>query len=130
MYAGAGNPRPPEWADLARRLCEGRGIEVAPPAPLAVGDGEFRRIMDKTRTPVLAVEGFPALPATVVRPLVDPVPLSPLSPVWRKGPGAPRVRRPAEGGGPARDRERLAPSPAGGWFPVADETVMSVLTRL
>lgn len=36
VYAGAGNPRTPEWTDLAHRLFEGRGIHVASPVPLAV----------------------------------------------------------------------------------------------
>ena len=31
VYAGAGNPRTPEWTDLARALFEGRGVVVAPP---------------------------------------------------------------------------------------------------
>lgn len=85
VYAGAGNPRTPEWTGLARRLFAGRGIEVAPPAPLAVGEEEFQRLMAKTGHPVLAVTDFPALPGTVVRPLVEPVPLSPVSLVWRRG---------------------------------------------
>ena len=85
VYAGAGNPRTPEWTDLARRLFEGRGIEIAPPAPLAVGTQEFQRIMAKTRNPVLAVVDFPAMPKSIRKALVDPVPLSPVSLVWRKG---------------------------------------------
>ncbi|MGW3140072.1 LysR family transcriptional regulator [Streptomyces sp. NPDC001139] len=85
VYAGAGNPRTPEWTDLARRLFDGRGIEIAPPAPLAVGDEEFERIMAKLRCPILAVTDFPSLPRTVLRPLVEPVPLSPVSLVWRRG---------------------------------------------
>ncbi|WP_157863428.1 LysR family transcriptional regulator [Streptomyces sp. Root431] len=85
IYAGAGNDRTPEWTDLAARLFAGRGIEVAPPAPLAIGHEEFRRIMDKHRNPVLAVVDFPPMPGCVLRPLVDPVPLSPVSLVWRKG---------------------------------------------
>ncbi|MEV2215309.1 LysR family transcriptional regulator [Streptomyces sp. NPDC050997] len=96
VYAGAGNPRTPEWTELARALFEGRGVEVAPPAPLAVGDEEFQRIMAKTRTPVLAVVDFPAMPATVTRPLIDPVPWSLVSLVWRKGlvhPGFAALRR-------------------------------------
>ncbi|MET8470441.1 LysR family transcriptional regulator [Streptomyces sp. NPDC006422] len=92
VYAGAGNPRTPEWTDLARRLFEGRGIRVAPPAPLAVGREEFRRIMTKYRNPVLTGVDFPAMPGSVLRPLVDPVPLSPVSLVWRKGREHPGIR--------------------------------------
>ncbi|MFC9425280.1 LysR family transcriptional regulator [Streptomyces sp. NPDC056987] len=85
VYAGAGNPGTGEWTGLARRLFAGRSIEVAAPAPMAVGAEEFRRVMAKHRNPVLAVVDFPVMPDTVLRPLVDPVPLSPLSLVWRKG---------------------------------------------
>ncbi|NEC89721.1 LysR family transcriptional regulator [Streptomyces sp. SID12501] len=126
VYAGAGNPRTPEWTDLARRLFAGRGIEIAPPAPLAVGDEEFQRIMAKTRTPVLAVVDFPALPRTVVRPLVDPVPLSPVSLVWRRGlehPGFNALRRAA-----ARlaEEEGWLRKPVGYWIPATDNNIISV----
>lgn len=85
VYAGDGNPRTAEWTALARELFDGRGIGIAPPAPVAVGEEEFRRVMARTGCPVLAVVGFPAMPGTVQRPLVEPVPLSPVSLVWRKG---------------------------------------------
>ncbi len=39
----------------------------------------------KTGHPVLAVIGYSAIPGTVLRPLADPVPLSPVSLVWRRG---------------------------------------------
>jgi hypothetical protein len=123
VYAGAGNPRTPEWTDLAHRLFEGRGIEVAPPAPLAVGVEEFERLMSRTGHPVLAVIGFPALPRTVVRPLVDPVPLSPVSLVWRKGlvhPAFDAVRRAA---GELAAREGWLRRPENGWLPTVDESI-------
>ncbi|MFD8226303.1 LysR family transcriptional regulator [Streptomyces massasporeus] len=125
VYAGAGNPRTPEWTGLARQLFEGRGIEIAPPAPLAIGEEEFQRIMARTRNPILAVVGFPALASTVVRPLVDPVPLSPVSLVWRRGlthPAFDALRRAAA---------RLAAemgwlrTPAGTWTPPGDDVFMA-----
>ncbi|MFE5810278.1 LysR family transcriptional regulator [Streptomyces sp. NPDC056491] len=85
VYAGAGNPRTPEWTGLARELFAGRGILMAPPAPVAIGKDEFRRVMAKTGNPVLVTVDFVDMPGSVKRPLVDPVPLSPLSMVWRKG---------------------------------------------
>ncbi|CAL9475049.1 HTH-type transcriptional regulator BenM [Streptomyces sp. enrichment culture] len=126
VYAGAGNPRTPEWTELARLLFEGRDIALAPPAPLAVGDEEFQRIMARTRHPILAVVDFPALPSTVLRPLVDPVPLSPVSLVWRKGlvhPACDALRRAA-----ARlaAEEGWLVRPAEGWIPASDAAVMSV----
>ncbi|MFF6780320.1 LysR family transcriptional regulator [Streptomyces sp. NPDC012510] len=128
VYAGAGNPRTPEWTELAERLFEERGIEVAAPAPLAVGEEEFQRIMAKTRTPVLAVVDFPPMPGTVSRPLVDPVPLSPVSLVWRKGfahPGLDTLRRAAVELGRA---EVWLSHPEDGWIPATDALIMMTFT--
>lgn len=99
---------------------------MASPVPLAVGEEEFRRIMDKTRNPILAVESFPAMPSTVVRPLVDPVPLSPVSLVWRKGlvhPALDALRRAAV---QVATENGWLEAPGEGWIPAADAAVMSV----
>jgi DNA-binding transcriptional LysR family regulator len=125
VYAGAGNPRTPEWTGLARLLFEGRGIEIAPPAPLAVGEEEFQRIMARTRHPVLAVVGFPALPATVSRPLVDPVPLSPVSLVWRKGLTHPALAALRRAAARLAREEGWLRRPAGGWIPATDDVLMA-----
>ncbi|MGW0119552.1 LysR family transcriptional regulator [Streptomyces sp. NPDC003327] len=117
VYAGAGNDRTVEWTDLARRLFEGRGIEVSPPAPLAVGHEEFRRIMAKHRHPVLAVVGFPPMPECVLRPLVDPVPLSPVSLVWRKGLRHPALDALRTAAAEIAAAERGHPHPPASWLP-------------
>ncbi|OKK19732.1 LysR family transcriptional regulator [Streptomyces sp. CB00455] len=117
VYAGAGNPRTVEWTGLARELFAGRGIEVAPPAPVAVGKEEFGRVMAKTGHPVLATVDFPDMPGSVKRPLTDPVPLSPLSMVWRRDlrhPGLDALR--AAAAGLAAERGWLLP-PDGSWAP-------------
>ncbi|MEU6823739.1 LysR family transcriptional regulator [Streptomyces atriruber] len=124
VYAGAGNPATPEWTGLARLLFEGRGIEVAPPAPLAVGPEEFERVMAKNRNPVLAVVDFPAMPGAELRPLVDPVPLSPVSMVWRKGlihPGVDALRTAAAA---LAAEEGWLEKPAHGWLPATDALIM------
>ncbi|MFE0575950.1 LysR family transcriptional regulator [Streptomyces albogriseolus] len=124
VYAGAGNTRTEEWTDLARRLFDGRGIALAPPAPLAVGEEEFQRVMARTRNPILAVVAFPPLPGTVSRPLVEPVPLSPVSLVWRKGvihPALTELRRTAAD--LAAERGWLK-RPADSWLPETDARVM------
>ncbi|MEV5435808.1 LysR family transcriptional regulator [Streptomyces sp. NPDC052682] len=126
VYAGAGNDRTPEWTGLARLLFEGRGIEVAPPAPLAVGDEEFQRLMARTRHPVLAVVDFPPLPATVVRPLVDPVPLSPVSLVWRKGLAHPALDALRRAAARLTAEEGWLRRPAGAWLPPADAAVLGL----
>ncbi|MFF9900243.1 LysR family transcriptional regulator [Streptomyces longispororuber] len=124
VYAGAGNDRTLEWTDLARQLFAGRGIEVAPPAPMAVGPEESARIMAKHRHPVLAVVDFPGLPGAVLRPLVDPVPLAPVSLVWRRGashPGLDALRRAAAEVAAA---EGWLNRPADGWLPDTDALIM------
>ncbi|MGW6707372.1 LysR family transcriptional regulator [Streptomyces sp. NPDC054956] len=100
VYAGAGNPRTVEWTGLARELFAGRGIEPAPPAPVAVGKDEFSRVMAKTGNPVLATVDFTDMPGCVKLPLTGPVPLSPLAMVWRKDlrhPGLDALRSAAAG---------------------------------
>jgi DNA-binding transcriptional LysR family regulator len=124
VYAGAGNPRTREWTDLAQRLFDGRGITLAPPAPVAVGAEEFRRIMAKKGNPVLAVVDFPAMPGTVLRPLVDPVPLSPVSLVWRKGlvhTGIDALRRAAV---ELATEEGWLRCPEDAWIPATDALIM------
>ncbi|WP_031478251.1 LysR family transcriptional regulator [Streptomyces bicolor] len=125
VYAGAGNPRTPEWTDLAHRLFDGRGIEVAAPAPLAVGAEEFQRIMAKTRTPVLAVIEFPAMPGAVLRPLTDPVPLSPVSLVWRKGLAHPALDALRRAAARIAAEEGWLRRPADGWIPAIDSAAMT-----
>lgn len=124
VYAGAGNPRTPEWTGLAHALFAGRGIRVSPPAPLAVGREEFERVMAKYRHPVLAVVDFPPMPGCVLRPLTDPVPLSPVSLVWRKGlrhPALDAVRRAAA---TLARAEHWLEAPPGSWLPEADRQSM------
>ncbi|MGW3422151.1 LysR family transcriptional regulator [Streptomyces phaeochromogenes] len=124
VYAGAGNSRTLEWTDLARQLFEGRGIEVAAPAPLAVGTEEFQRIMAKKRNPVLAVMDFPAMPKSVLRPLVDPVPLSPVSLVWRKGLMHRGVKALRTAAARLAGAEGWLERPPEGWIPATDALIM------
>ncbi|GHJ99248.1 LysR family transcriptional regulator [Streptomyces sp. Y2F8-2] len=125
VYAGAGNPRTPEWTDLAHRLFDGRDIRVAPPIPLAVGDEEFQRIMARTGHPILAVVDFPALPGTVRRPLVDPVPLSPVSLVWRQGLTHPGLDALRQASAEVAAAEGWLRRPMDGWIPANDAEAMS-----
>ncbi|WP_103531017.1 LysR family transcriptional regulator [Streptomyces sp. SM11] len=124
VYAGAGNERTREWTDLAASLFAEWGIVMARPVPLAVGVAEFQRVMSKEGHPVLAVVDFPPLPGTVLRPLVDPIPLSPLALVWRKGlnhPGVDALRNATDQ--LALADEWLAPPP-GCWLPEGDRALM------
>lgn len=128
VYAGAGNPRTREWTELARLLFEGHGITLAAPVPLAVGVEEFRRVMAKHRRPVLAVVGFQDMPGTVLRPVVDPVPISPVSLVWRRGrrhPGLDALRSAAASLAAA---EEWLLCPPDSWIPDSDRQAMTAGT--
>ncbi|MEU2670753.1 LysR family transcriptional regulator [Streptomyces sp. NPDC007164] len=124
VYAGAGNTRTTEWTDFARLLFAEWGIELAPPAPLAIGVAEFQRVMAKSRHPVLAVVDFPPMPGTVVRPLVRPVPLSPLLLVWRKGLRHPGLDALREAAARLGAEEGWMVRPGGSWLPGADAALM------
>ena len=125
LYAAAGNPATAEWTDLAERLFAGRGIELVAPFPEIVGEEEFVRVVRKQGWSVLASTEFIEVPGMVVRPLVDPVPLSPVSLVWRKGlkhPGVDALRRVAAG---VTAAERGLEVPAGSWLPEGELAFMS-----
>ncbi|MET7509558.1 LysR family transcriptional regulator [Streptomyces albidoflavus] len=124
VYAGAGNPRTPEWTGLAHELFAGRGIRVSPPAPLAVGREEFERVMAKYRHPVLAVVDFPPMPGCVLRPLTDPVPLSPVSLVWRKGLRHPALDAVRSAAATLARTEHWLEAPPDSWLPEADRQSM------
>lgn len=124
LYAGAGNPGTAEWTGLAERLFAGRGIAVAEPFPGIEGEEEFVRVIRKRGWAVLASEEFIEVPGMVLRPLVDPVPLSPVAMVWRRGlrhPGLDALRHAARELAGARGwLER----PMDAWLPEADAALM------
>jgi hypothetical protein len=75
---------------------------------------------------VLAVVGFPPLPRTVVRPLVDPVPLSPVSLVWRRGLAHPALDAVRRAAAELAAEEGWLRRPENGWIPAIDVSVNSV----
>lgn len=92
--------------------------------PLAIGVAEFQRVMAKSRNPVLAVVDFPPIPGTVVRPLVRPVPLSPLLLVWRKGLRHPGLDALREAAALLGSEEGWMVRPEGSWLPGPDASLM------
>ncbi|MFE0044768.1 LysR family transcriptional regulator [Streptomyces albireticuli] len=125
LYAAAGNEATAEWTDLAERLFEGRGIGIAAPFPELEGDGEFVRVVRKRGWSVLASVEFLDVPGMVLRPLTDPVPLSPVSMVWRRGlrhPGLDALRAAAR---ELAARHGWLTYPQGAWLPEEDAVVMA-----
>ncbi|MEU1124850.1 LysR family transcriptional regulator [Streptomyces sp. NPDC005899] len=124
VYAGAGNTRTREWTDLAAQLFAQWDITLAPPAPLAVGVAEFQRVMAKSGNPVLAVVDFPPLPGTVVRPLVRPVPVSPLLMVQRAGVDHPGLDALRTAAAEMAATQGWMVRPRESWLPEADASLM------
>ncbi|MFK0291349.1 LysR family transcriptional regulator [Streptomyces sp. NPDC090442] len=127
LYAAAGNPRTAEWTGLAARLFAGRGIAMAAPFPEIAGAEEFVRVVRKRGWSVLASTEFIEVPGMVLRPLVDPVPLSPVGMAWRRGlrhPGLAALRDAARELG-AREGWRVLPGGAW-WLPAVDAEAMGV----
>jgi hypothetical protein len=125
LYAAAGNRATAEWTDLAERLFAGRGIEAAAPFPEIEGEAEFARAVRRKGWSVLASTEFADVPGMVLRPLTDPVPLSPVSLVWRAGlrhPGVDALREAARALGAAG---RWLERPGGSWLPAADEELLA-----
>ncbi|MEU1820369.1 LysR family transcriptional regulator [Streptomyces roseifaciens] len=125
LYAAAGNPATAEWTDLAERLFAGRGIGIAEPFPEIEGKGEFVRVVRRRGWSVLASVEFIEVPDMVLRPLVDPVPLSPVSMVWRRG-----LRHPARtalqaAAAALASRHDWLTRPRGSWLPRPDEELMT-----
>lgn len=120
VYAGAGNSDTAEWTDYARSLFAGRAITPAAPFPKIEGDEEFARLVRKHGWTVLASEVFTGVPGMRLCLLTAPVPLSPVSLVWRRG-----LRHPGLDAlcAAARDlgvREGWLVRPRGSWLPEAD----------
>ncbi|MFJ5804317.1 LysR family transcriptional regulator [Streptomyces decoyicus] len=127
LYAAAGNPQTAEWTDLAERLFAGRGIATAEPFPEIEGSQEFVRVVRKRGWSVLASVEFIEVPGMVLRPLVDPVPLSPVSMVWRRGlrhPGLDALRAAARE--LAEKQGWLALPGNAWWLPEGDARVMGI----
>ncbi|MGW1279451.1 LysR family transcriptional regulator [Streptomyces tsukubensis] len=89
LYAGAGNPATAAWTALAAALFAEFSLTMAEPYPEITGEEEFVRVVRQRGWSVLASTVFADIPGMVLRPLTDPVPLSPVSLVHRRGPRHP-----------------------------------------
>ncbi|MFH8347238.1 LysR family transcriptional regulator [Streptomyces sp. NPDC018045] len=126
LYAGAGNPRTAEWTDLAARLFAGRDIAMAAPFPEIEGSAEFMRVVRKQGWSVLAGVEFIDVPGMALRPVTDPVPLSPISLVWRRGlrhPGLDALRTACRELAGERGWLRWPEGPV--WLPEEDAALMA-----
>ncbi|WP_461029050.1 LysR substrate-binding domain-containing protein, partial [Streptomyces sparsus] len=125
LYAGAGNAETAEWTDYARSLFAGRGIEVADPYPRIEGADEFTRVVRRRGWSVLASEVFVEVPGMVLRPVVEPVPLSPISLVWRRGLRHPGLDALLAAARSLAERADWLRPPPGAWLPESDRRVLA-----
>ncbi|WP_326596920.1 LysR family transcriptional regulator [Streptomyces sp. NBC_01803] len=124
LYAAAGNDETTEWTDYARSLFAGRGVGLAAPFPKLEGDAEFGRVVRKQGWSVLASEEFVGLSGMVLRPLTDPVPLAPVSMVWRRGLRHPGLDTLHTAAGSLAEAGGWLRPPAGAWLPDADRRLL------
>ncbi|NBM17125.1 LysR family transcriptional regulator [Streptomyces sp. GC420] len=124
LYAAAGNPSTAEWTDLATRLLAGRGIRLADPFPEIDGAEEFVRIVGRRGWSVLASTEFIEMPGMVLRPIVRPVPLSPVSLVWSRGLRHPGLRVLREVADRSSRQFGWLERSAGAWLPDEDARLM------
>ncbi|MDT0343015.1 LysR family transcriptional regulator [Streptomyces litchfieldiae] len=126
LYAAAGNEETTEWTDYARSLFAGRDIELAPPFPKIEGEAEFNRVVRKQGWSVLASEEFIGVPGMVLRPLTDPVPLSPVSMVWRRDLRHPGLAALTAAADELAAAEGWLERPADWWLPTADHELLDL----
>jgi DNA-binding transcriptional LysR family regulator len=82
--AGLGNPRAPEWGDLAEQLLRFVGARSTPPHEVAEGLEEQAHHLVRQGLPILTAIDHRPVPGGVIRGLSDPVPLYPWSIVYRR----------------------------------------------
>lgn len=124
LYAGAGNPDTTEWTDYARSLFAGRGIQLAAPFPKIEGEREFARVVRGRGWCALATSVFVGVEGMVLRPLVDPAPLSPVSVVWRRGLRHPGLDAVLEAGSLLGAEEGWRARPERSWLPDEDAALL------
>ncbi|MFD1938906.1 LysR family transcriptional regulator [Nonomuraea mangrovi] len=116
-----GNPNTTEWTDLGRLLAEEFGLTLADPHACPIGLEELRVYVRRHGEPVLSSVGWGETRGVVVRPLVDPVPLSLVSLVHRPGLRHPGLTALFQA---VAEEEDWMDRPAGSWLPAADEALL------
>ncbi|MBN6058443.1 LysR family transcriptional regulator, partial [Nonomuraea sp. RK-328] len=121
---GAGNPATAEWTDLGHRLADAFGMAIAPPHAPPVGSEEMGRYLLRHGEAVLFSMSEPEVPGAVLRPVVDPVPLSLVSLVHPKELRHPGLTALYEAAAELERTKNLLHRPAGTWLPRPDEDVL------
>jgi len=120
----AGNPATTEWADLGHQLLGEHGLVAAPPYAPPVGVAETARYLARRGDPMLTTVGGPAIPGSVTRPLVEPVPLSLLGLVHRPGLRHPGLAALLDAAAELGAAEGWLIRPPGSWLPRQDAALL------
>ena len=129
VYAGAGNPRTLEWTDLARAAVRRAGHRARAARARGGRRGGVPAGDGQDRNPVLAVVDFSGHARHGAAPARRPVPLSPLSLVWRTGPATPVWTRCARRPPNWPRQEGWLERPSDAWLPEADVSLMCHRSR-
>ncbi|WP_035800446.1 LysR family transcriptional regulator [Kitasatospora mediocidica] len=121
----AGNPATTEWTDFGERLLVAHGLTAAAPFTPPVGVDETARYIARHGDPMLTTLGGPELVGTVTRPLVEPVPLTLVGMVFRKGDASRGVELLRGQALEIGAREGWLLRPAGSWLSVEDAELLA-----
>jgi DNA-binding transcriptional LysR family regulator len=122
--ASVGNDVAPEWVDAAVQLLRRFGAEPSPPHHHVVGAEETARHLREHGLPILAHLEGPPIPAAIIRPLTNPVPLYPWSMVYPRESRHPGLRVLQEAADAlSRQAGWLTPPPKA-WMPEPEATLL------
>ncbi|ADB30283.1 transcriptional regulator, LysR family [Kribbella flavida DSM 17836] len=80
----AGDHVTPGWEHAVLQLLAPFGVEVGGAHPHVLGADELAKHLHDRNAPILALSTQPEVPGSVLRPVVDPVPLYPWAMHWRR----------------------------------------------
>lgn len=123
--AGLGNPKAPEWVDLAAQLLDFAGARATPPHVPAEGLEEQAHHLTRQGLPILTSLDHVAVPGGELRAIVDPTPVYPWSIVYRTEGDAVGVRALLDAAAQLAEQERWLDRPADAWLPEPESTRLS-----
>ncbi|GIG65787.1 LysR family transcriptional regulator [Phytomonospora endophytica] len=115
-----GDHASPEWRRAAHRLLVDADAEPSIEHPHIVGDEEIAHHLRIRDVAVLTLVSQPPVPGTVLRPLVDPVPVYPWRMLWRRGDPHPGLLALREAATALAAEEGWLTRPERSWAPVDD----------
>ncbi|WP_020521333.1 LysR family transcriptional regulator [Catelliglobosispora koreensis] len=88
----AGNHVTPAWSHAMRQLLAPFGADPESGHPHVQGADELAQHIRDRNAPILTMSSQPDVPAAVMRPVVDPIPLFPWTMIWRPATETPALR--------------------------------------